>query len=98
MEGVTDGSVTDGPAAEDPSPSAEPPKGTLRVIAVPWADVSIDGRPVRSAALRGVRLSAGAHSVTLSHPDYAVTTRNVVVTAGKVTDFVLDLAEEASRR
>jgi serine/threonine-protein kinase len=84
--------------APTPSPSDGPAKGTLRVIVVPWADVSIDGRPIRSAALRGVRLSPGEHSVTLSHPDYTMTTRRVVIGAGKTTDLVVDLSEEGSRR
>ena len=70
----------------------------LRVIAVPWADVSIDGRPIRSPALRGVRLSAGTHAVTLSHPDYTVITRTVTVTTGRTTDLVVDLTEEGTRR
>jgi len=94
-DGATDSPTPDPPS---PSPSEEPAKGMLRVIAVPWADVSIDGRPIRSPALRGVRLSAGTHGVTLSHPDYTVITRTVTVTTGRTTDLVVDLTEEGTRR
>jgi hypothetical protein len=81
-----------------PVPAEEAMKGTVRVIAIPWADVSIDGRPIRSPALRGVRVSPGTHTVTLSHPDYVIATRVVVVAPGRVTELVVDFPEEGGRR
>jgi eukaryotic-like serine/threonine-protein kinase len=44
--------------------------GGLRVLATPWAHVRVDGELVETTPFaRAIPLSAGAHWVTLTHPD-----------------------------
>jgi hypothetical protein len=53
---------------------AAAPKGkaTLNITCLPWADVTLDGRPIGRTPIRGRTISAGKHKVVLTNPLKAV--------------------------
>jgi serine/threonine protein kinase len=72
--------------------------GRLRLAANPWAEVSIDGKPVGTTPLRSAEISEGNHVVTLTNGDLHVSLRRrVAVHAGKEAVLVVDLFNEAHR-
>lgn len=64
------------------SPAVATPEGALAVNALPWADVTIDGRSVGTTPLADVRLPVGSHDIVWRHPDLGERRQTVVVTAG----------------
>ena len=78
-----------------PTPTADVANGTLRLRIVPWADVSLDGRPVGATPLKALSLPPGAHTVRLQHPSYRPLQKRVNVRAGEVVVLEVDLREEA---
>lgn len=78
-----------------PTPTADVASGTLRLRIVPWADVSLDGRPVGATPLKALSLPPGAHTVRLQHPSYRPLQKRVDVRAGEVVVLEVDLREEA---
>ena len=67
------------------------------VVAVPWADVSLDGAPVKTVPLRRLALAPGQHVVRFAHPDYQPVQRTVTVRAGEALNLTVDLPEEGVR-
>jgi serine/threonine-protein kinase len=59
--------------------------GYLRLVASPWANVSVDGRFVGQTPLGSFAVPAGAHSVQFVHPDLGETTRDIDVVSGQTT-------------
>jgi hypothetical protein len=57
------------------------PNGTMHVNAIPWAEVSIDGRPYGVTPLGNLSLSVGPHEVTFRHPQFGERRRTVQVAA-----------------
>jgi len=78
------------------APAAE--TGVLQIVAVPFADVTIDDAPVGRVSSTRFPLAAGAHVIVLSHPDYRPVRRKLTVLAGATEKLVVDLAEEAIPR
>ena len=77
---------------EPEEPSGAPPVvamtaasiGQVRVLASPWAEVSVDGQPVDVTPIsRPILLSPGAHYFAFAHPAATTELRRVVVTAGE---------------
>ena len=74
--------------------------GGLRVLAVPWAEVWVDGQRVEVTPFaRAVPLSAGTHFVTLKHPDAPEEKRTVEITTGETVqvDVTMRLGDEGKR-
>jgi hypothetical protein len=70
----------------------------LRVVATPWAEVSVDGQRVDVTPFaRAIPLPAGTHYVTLSHPDAPPEKRVVQLGAGetKLLDVTMSVRGEA---
>jgi hypothetical protein len=63
-------------------PAAASGAGVLAIQATPWAEVSIDGRPIGETP-REVLLGAGAYRVRASHPDLGTRDTVVQVKPGK---------------
>jgi hypothetical protein len=82
-------------AARPAAPAVAAPTGSLRIVAVPWADVTVDGLAVEAGPLRRIPLAAGAHVVRLLHPDYQPLQRKVTIKAGETLTLSVDLAEDA---
>lgn len=75
-----------------PRPAAAPSGfGFVDINAQPWAAVSIDGVAIGETPLGGVRLSAGPHEVTFTHPDLGQRRDRIVVITGERTRLAVDL-------
>ena len=87
------------PPAPAKAPPAQPSYGLVNLNASPWAAVTIDGTPFGNTPLRGVRLAAGPHAVTLVHPPQSLTREvTLEVVALKAQTFVIDLRRETITR
>jgi hypothetical protein len=87
------------------APSAPPPTvapvadGLLRIVVYPYADVSVDGKAVgTSPPLPPLKLSAGTHTIELSHPTYKPLLKTVTVRPGETTRLEVTLGQEAVPR
>jgi hypothetical protein len=58
---VTPGQIT--------SIKLDPPKGTMALNAVPWAEVWIDGERIGETPVGNVQLTLGQHDVVFRHPE-----------------------------
>lgn len=57
------------------------PNGTVSINALPWADVSIDGRPVGTTPLANLSVPVGRHEILFRHPQLGERQQTVTVTA-----------------
>jgi serine/threonine-protein kinase len=65
--------------------------GALRVVATPWAELSIDGQRIDVTPIaRAIPLPAGPHFVVLTHPSAPAEKRAITISAGETT--TLDVA------
>lgn len=88
--------------ADDPPPpptaAAAPAAGQIRVLAQPWAHVSIDGAPVDTTPIGApIEVTPGRHVVDFVHPQAPKAQRVVDVRPGQtvVVDVILDLPQPA---
>jgi hypothetical protein len=70
-----------------------PPNGRLSVNAVPWAEVSIDGRPVGTTPLGNLTVSVGSHEIVWSHPQLGERRQTVTVKVQSPTRVGVDLSK-----
>jgi hypothetical protein len=76
------------PARQAPSAGT----GYLRLNSRPWAEVTIDGKPAGATPLLNVELAAGAHTVTLSNPQFGLKKSvKLQIVAGETLTKVVDL-------
>ena len=80
-----------------PSPSLEP-DGWLRVLAKPYANVTVDDRFRDQTPIARLPLRPGPHSVVLSHPEYQDYRRKVTIRPGEMLLLNVDLATDGVRR
>jgi serine/threonine-protein kinase len=65
--------------------------GALRVVATPWAEVTVDGQRIDVTPIgRPIPLPAGPHFVILTHPNAPAVKRAVTISEGETT--TLDVA------
>ncbi len=85
--------------APAPAPAATAPvgTGTLEVLVQPWGRIVIDGTTHRreTDVVYRTTLPAGAHTVTVSHPQLGSEERTVVVQAGVQSRVEFDLRGNA---
>jgi hypothetical protein len=62
-----------------------PPDGRVSANAVPWAQVSIDGKLIGETPLGNLPLAVGEHEVTFRHPQLGEQTQKVIVKSGALT-------------
>jgi len=62
-----------------------PPDGRVSVNAVPWAQVSINGKLIGDTPLGNLQLPVGEHEVTFRHPQLGEQTQKVIVKSGVLT-------------
>lgn len=66
--------------------------GTLQVVALPWANVTVDGRSVGATPIAAISLPAGPHSVVLQNSELGVTrSLSTTVRSGKLTVLKVNL-------
>jgi hypothetical protein len=71
--------------------SPEMPNGTLNVNATPWADVTIDGKPLGPTPLGNVSLRIGPHDVVFTHPQLGERRQAILVTLNGVNRLSVNL-------
>lgn len=72
--------------------------GVIRLLVLPPSQVTIDGKSFGEVSRREIRLSAGAHALTVENPGYLPYPRVVNVSAGTAEDLVIDLSEKGRPR
>jgi eukaryotic-like serine/threonine-protein kinase len=80
-----------------PTPPAPEAPGTLVLNVKPWAEVTLDGRPVGRSP-RKIPLTPGPHTLLLNHPDFEPFRRVVTMRSGGILTLTVDLKDEAVRR
>ncbi len=70
-----------------------PPNGRLNINAVPWAQVSIDGREVGETPLANVSVTAGQHQIVFRHPQLGERRETTVVKSGAVTRLSVAMSQ-----
>jgi serine/threonine-protein kinase len=83
--------------APSPTPAPPPPApatGELKLVVIPWAQVSVDGQPVGTSPLKPLRLPVGVHNVVLTNPGFQPLQKKVTVEPGKTTTLEVDLTFE----
>jgi hypothetical protein len=69
------------------------PNGQLSVNAVPWAEVSIDGRPAGTTPLGNLTVPLGSHEVLWRHPQLGERRQTVTVKAQSPTRVGVDFGK-----
>jgi hypothetical protein len=59
-----------------------PPDGRVSVNAVPWAQVSIDGKAVGETPLANLPMPVGEHEITFRHPQLGEQAQKLIVKSG----------------
>ncbi len=79
-----------------PRPMGHADVGFLRVVARPWAQITLDGIPVDTTpTITAFRLAPGAHFVRLTNPRYATEDRTVRIERGATVWLDVDLTPAA---
>lgn len=68
------------------------PDGSLSVNAVPWADVTIDGRPAGTTPLGNLAVTPGRHEIVWTHPQLGERRQTVTVTTKTPARVGIDFA------
>jgi hypothetical protein len=71
--------------------SVELPNGTLSINALPWAEVTIGGKPVGTTPLGNLSVLIGSHEIVFRHPQLGEQRRTVKVTATTPARVGVDL-------
>jgi serine/threonine-protein kinase len=75
---------------EAPLPLVPTAAAALRVTAIPWANVSVDGQPVETTPFaRPIPLPPGTHFITLTHPNAPAEQRAIKLAPGET--YLLDV-------
>ena len=71
-------------------------RGHLRVLAQPWAEVSVDGEKIDTTPMaKPIPVAPGRHFVTFTHPNAPEEKRTVTVAAGQTV--LVDVAMRIDR-
>jgi hypothetical protein len=73
------------------SPVVELPNGSLSLNALPWAEVTIDGRPMGTTPLGNVAVPIGTYEIVWRHPQLGERRRTVKVPATTPVRIGVDL-------
>jgi hypothetical protein len=69
----------------------EMPNGTLNINAIPWAEVTIDGKKLGPTPLGDVSLPIGSHEVVFTHPQLGERRQTAVVTLNGINRVSVNL-------
>jgi hypothetical protein len=84
--------LTGGFSTAGASPDLTGPPGALKVVAWPWAEVTIDGALVDTTPVaRSFSLSPGIHEVVLRNPHFEAVSRRVLIEPGRVQRLKVEL-------
>ncbi len=68
-----------------------PPKGTLSINALPWAEVWIDGQRIGDTPIGNLSIAIGQHEVLFRHPELGEQRKSVIVGAQAPARIGVDL-------
>ncbi len=71
----------------------EAPEERVAINAIPWAEVTIDGRPVGQTPLGALTVPIGPHVVVLRHPRFGEKTIRTTVRAGEPARISVDMRQ-----
>jgi serine/threonine-protein kinase len=86
------------PEATPTKPPPTPLEARLVVVAIPWAEVFVDGDRVGLTPFPAIPLAPGPHVVELRHPDFRPYLRTIELKAGERFGLTVNLRLEAIRR
>ncbi len=66
--------------------------GFLKVIAIPWAVVFVDGAPLGQTPIAKIEVVAGPHTVVLKNPQFGERTQQIVITAGETNTVRVEMS------
>jgi hypothetical protein len=69
----------------------DPPKGTIAINALPWAEVWMDGTKVGETPIGNLAVTAGSHDVVFRHPDLGEQRETVLVTLKAPMHLSIDM-------
>lgn len=69
------------------------PNGLVSINAVPWAEVSLDGRPLGTTPLGNLAIPIGTHEIVFRHPQLGERRKTVVVTAQTPVRVAMDYSK-----
>ena len=69
------------------------PNGTVSINALPWADVTVDGRAIGTTPLANISLPIGTHEVVFQHPQLGEKRQSVQVKANTPSRIGIDLTK-----
>jgi PEGA domain len=81
----------DVPAGKTVSNTVAIPNGSVSINALPWANVSIDGRAIGSTPIANLEVPLGTHEVVWRHPQLGERRQTVVVTTRAPVRLQMDL-------
>jgi serine/threonine-protein kinase len=85
-------------AALGPRPAGTSDVGYLRVVARPWATITIDGITVDTTpTAQAFRLAPGSHFVRLTNPEFVTEDRTVLIERGSTVWLDVDMAPAGAR-
>jgi serine/threonine protein kinase len=64
--------------------------GTLNILCVQWAKVSINGEDVGTTPFRPIQLKEGTHTIQLENPAYPIITETLTISPNKATTYRAD--------
>jgi len=67
------------------------PNGAISLNALPWANVSIDGKALGTTPIANIEVPLGTHEVVWRHPQFGERRQTVTVTAKAPLRLVMDL-------
>ena len=67
------------------------PNGTLSLNAMPWANVSLDGKSLGTTPVMNLSVPVGSHEIIWRHPQFGERRQTAVVTARGPVTLVIDL-------
>jgi len=70
----------------------------VRVVAIPWAMVSVDGVPKGTTPFPSLSLPAGSHRLVFKHPAYEPVERALSVRPGEVVVLKVDFSTDGVAR
>jgi len=67
------------------------PNGSLSINALPWANVSLDGREIGTTPIANLDVALGTHELVFRHPQLGERRQSVIITAKAPVRVVQDL-------
>jgi hypothetical protein len=78
-------------AGQTTTVSVSLPQAAVNLNAVPWADVSIDGKEIGQTPIANLMLPIGSHQVVFRHPQFGEKQTSVIVSLQEAARVAVDM-------